>query len=55
MYDSIDHVLACGFYGMRLQHPKFQQESHILVHASTFKPNGQITTLCLLPSIIKSS
>ena len=28
MYNSIDHVVACGFMAYVLSHPKCQQESH---------------------------
>ena len=50
-YDSIGHVVACGFYGMCvLPHPKFQQESHYA--ASSCKQNSQCIVLCLQPSIV---
>ena len=46
MYDSIDHVVACRFYGMCFN------TSEISTRIAYTRSNSQLITLCLQPSIV---
>jgi len=43
-----------GFYGMCFTTLKFQQESCVLAHTNTFKPNSQLITLAMKCQAVKT-